>query len=434
MILGVTPARGGSKSILKKNIKKIAGKPLIAWTIEDAKKTLLMDRFVVSTEDLEIAEISRHYGAEVIPRPENLATDDATTLSVLQDVLKTINADIIVILQCTSPVRQEGLIDTCIKKFLETGADSLATGFICKLFEWGNYHGRRQDLNGFFHDDGNVYVVRAENIRKGDLWWEKREMLLISPEQNFEIDEMFDFWLNEQILLNRGTVERIVRSTNTGSPSAPDSELDDYRNYVIKNGAFIGKFEEMYQKFEDPWQIGIADQIQYDLDIYLLQKKNICPETCRILDIGSGKGPFTSRLKKAFPKAHILATDISETAIKKAREENKGSDIEFRTLDIRTEYQNLKGEFDLVIMSQVIWYILPEFSTIIEHIKKNVLKKNGSLLINLTFYPQGTQTYGNEILSDIKDLCNLVDMEIVEMIEMNHFKNPNAIILFKNHS
>jgi N-acylneuraminate cytidylyltransferase len=432
MILGVTPARGGSKSILKKNIKEIAGKPLIAWTVEKAKKSRLMDRFVVSTEDEEISLVCRQYGAEVIPRPFHLATDDATILSVLQDLLNTIDADIVVILQCTSPVRQDGLIDACITKFLKTGADSLATGFICKLFEWGNYHGRRQDLHGFFHDDGNVYVVKAENIRKGNLWGEKMETLLISPEQNFEIDEIFDFWLNEQILLHRDSVEKIVRPQKPVSFSPEDAEPDDYRNYVIKNGAFIGKFEEMYQKLEDPWHIGDADQMQYDLEIYLLQKKNICQGECRILDIGCGKGQFTSRLKNTFPKAKILATDISETAIKKAQQNNHDLDIEFRTHDIRTEYQNLKEQFDLVIVSQVIWYILPEFPSIIEHIKKNVLNKDGTLLINLTFYQPGTQTYGNEVLSDVKNLCDLVGMEVIEMIEMNRFQNSNAIVLFKN--
>ena len=200
MILGITPARGGSKSIPKKNIKEICGKPLIAWTIETAKKSKLLDRYVVSTEDRVIAAISRRYGAEVIQRPHELATDEATTLSVMQDVLKKIDADIVVLLQCTSPVRDDGLIDYCIKRFLDTNADSLATGFICRLYEWGTYSARRQDLKGFFHDDGNVFVLKAELIRKGELWGNKMERVMISREQNFEIDDEFDFWLNEQIL------------------------------------------------------------------------------------------------------------------------------------------------------------------------------------------------------------------------------------------
>lgn len=204
MILGIIPARGESKSIPRKNIKDMSGKPLIAWTVESAKKSKYLDKFVVSTEDKEIAEISRKYGAEVIDRPKELATDTITTLPVIQDVLKKIPADIVVILQCTSPVRDEGLIDSCIQRFLDSKADSLATGFICNLLEWGSYNQRRQDLKGFFHDDGNVCIVKADKIMKAscwdDVWGEKMEKMIISKEQNFEIDDEFDFWLNEQIL------------------------------------------------------------------------------------------------------------------------------------------------------------------------------------------------------------------------------------------
>ena len=203
MILGVTPARGRSKSIPKKNIKEICGKPLIAWTIEAAKKSKLLDRYVVSTENREIAEISKQYGAEVIDRPPELAIDEATTLSVLQDVLKKIDADVVVLLQCTSPVRDDGLIDYCISRFLETKTDSLATGFICKEYEWGTYSARRQDLKGFFHNDGNVLITKAELIRKGKLLGNRREKVIIDREQNVDIDDEFDFWLNEQIIKKR---------------------------------------------------------------------------------------------------------------------------------------------------------------------------------------------------------------------------------------
>ncbi len=207
MILGITPARGGSKGISRKNIKKIAGKPLIAWTIESAKESKLLDRFLVSTEDKEISEISKKYGAEVISRPAELATDQATTLSVLKDVLSKTEADIVVLLQCTSPVREKGLVDKCINKFLDSEADSLATGFMCNLYEWGKYNERRQEMAGWFHDDGNIIILKAGLIKKANLlneiWGEKREKVEISREHNFEIDGKFDFWLNEQILLKR---------------------------------------------------------------------------------------------------------------------------------------------------------------------------------------------------------------------------------------
>ncbi|MGA2935088.1 MAG: acylneuraminate cytidylyltransferase family protein [Methanomicrobiales archaeon] len=203
MILGVTPARGGSRGIRRKNLRPVCGKPLISWTIEAALRSTLLDHYLVSTEDPEIAGVARGAGAEVLPRPGELATDDTTTLSVLQHVLSHVPASTVVLLQCTSPVRDEGLIDRCIGRFRESGADSLATGFWCSLFAWGSYSARRQDLTPFFHDDGNIYVIRADLIRRGELWGQRMEPFPVSRDQTFEIDDEFDLWLNEKILERR---------------------------------------------------------------------------------------------------------------------------------------------------------------------------------------------------------------------------------------
>lgn len=201
MILGVIPARGGSKGIPRKNIKMIAGKPLIAWTIDAAKKSRLMDDFVVSTEDREIANIAKKYGAKIINRPAELATDEATTISVLQHVLSIIPADDIVLLQPTSPIRSKGLIDKCIKRYLDAGADNLATGFMCKFMEYGTCFKRRQDMEGFFYDDGNVYIASSRLIKQGKKCGSRTERIIAGRQENVEIDDEFDFWLVEKILL-----------------------------------------------------------------------------------------------------------------------------------------------------------------------------------------------------------------------------------------
>ena len=200
MILGITPARGGSKGIPRKNIKMIAGKPLFAWTIEAAKKSKLIDRYVVSTEDEEIARVARDYGAEVLKRPAKLATDRADTLWVLQHAVKVIPCDTLVLLQATSPVRTPGLIDDCIKEFLAKKYDSLATGFICKYKEYGKNKLRRQDIKGFFYDDGNVYVIKSNLIKKGNRYGRKIGRRVISRWENIEIDDEFDFWMAEMVL------------------------------------------------------------------------------------------------------------------------------------------------------------------------------------------------------------------------------------------
>lgn len=200
MILGVTPARGGSKGIPRKNLKPLGGKPLLAWTMEAAQCSRLLSRYVVSTEDLEIAKTARRCGVEVVERPDHLATDDASTLAVLQQVVALIPADIVVLLQATSPIRYPGLIDVCIQRFLDVGADSLATGFICKYVEYGKNTRRRQEIPGFFYDDGNVYVIKADLIRKGDRYGSRIERVLLSREQNLDIDDEFDFWVAEELL------------------------------------------------------------------------------------------------------------------------------------------------------------------------------------------------------------------------------------------
>lgn len=202
MILGVIPARGGSKGVPRKNIRPLAGQPLIAWTIQAAKASRRLDRFVVSTEDPEIAQVARAHGAEVLDRPPELAADETPTLPVLQHALNVIPAETVVVLQATSPIRGPGLIDRCVERFEQSGADSLATGFICKLTEYGTNAAqlRRQDIRGFFYNDGNLHVIRADLLRAGDCYGKKLERMVISREENVEIDDEFDFWLAEKAL------------------------------------------------------------------------------------------------------------------------------------------------------------------------------------------------------------------------------------------
>ncbi len=202
-ILGVTPARGGSRGIPRKNLKPLFGKPLLAWTVEAALAANRLDAYVVSTENADIAAVARGLGAHVIDRPSALSSDETDTLAVLQHVLEVHPADVLVLLQATSPIRDVGLIDRCIDRFLDAKADSLATGFQCTYTEYGKNDLRRQDIKGFFYDDGNVYVMRADLIRRGDRYGQRMERLALDREQNVDIDDLFDFWCAEKILEKR---------------------------------------------------------------------------------------------------------------------------------------------------------------------------------------------------------------------------------------
>jgi CMP-N-acetylneuraminic acid synthetase len=208
-ILGVIPARGNSKRLPRKNILPVAGKPLIAWTIEAAKRSKLMDTFIISTEDTGIKKISEHYGAKVLDRPKELAKDASTTLEVLQHVLKQYPTDIIVLLQCTCPIRSKGLIDRCIRKFLASDADCLATGRIINEGEWGTYNTNpgnylnKTGKKGYFHDDGNIYVFKSKIIHKNMLYTKNNLRIVSSREESIDINDGFDIWVAGQILKER---------------------------------------------------------------------------------------------------------------------------------------------------------------------------------------------------------------------------------------
>jgi len=208
----------------------------------------------------------------------------------------------------------------------------------------------------------------------------------------------------------------------------------DYHDYVIKNGKFIGAFEEMYQNIEDPWHHGDATATQYDIALYLMNRYNVCARGGEVLDIGCGKGAFTARLKKQIPSAHILAIDIAPTAIKKAKEKYGDLGIDFKVCDIQNEYQSITQEFDLIVMSQLMWYVLPKFEKIVTHLKEHNLKSGGYLLVNQTFYAPHEQKYGKEFVSSVEDMLRLMKMDIVEMTELNRLGNHNAVILFKKGS
>ena len=95
------------------------------------------------------------------------------------------------------------MIDKCIRKYSDSGADSIATGFMCKFEAWGSNNKPRQKIEGFFYDDGNVYVLDAGLVKNGKNIGKNKEFIFTDKEQNIEIDDDFDFWLAEQILNKR---------------------------------------------------------------------------------------------------------------------------------------------------------------------------------------------------------------------------------------
>lgn len=214
-VLAVIPARGGSKSIRRKNLREVAGKSLLAWSIEAARESARVTRTVVSTEDLEIGTEAHRLGAEVIWRPAHLATDEAPTDPVLVHATRhgVPLPDLVVLLQPTVPVRAPGLIDACVDRLLAVGAASLLTANRLH-FVWYRRLGaerwssnsivrpRRQDMKPEevrWSEDGSVYVTRADELlAKGRRLVEPIEVY--ETPQTVDVDEERDLAMAEALL------------------------------------------------------------------------------------------------------------------------------------------------------------------------------------------------------------------------------------------
>ncbi|MDR3134618.1 MAG: hypothetical protein LBU69_00825, partial [Deltaproteobacteria bacterium] len=173
--------------------------------IAAARESSLLGRFVVSTEDNEIAEIAKLYGAEVAIRPEALARDETTTKDVLAHTVKKLgdSQTLVVLLQPTSPIRGQGLIDKAIRAFFDGDHDSMSTGGTQPQYPPHGVEHRRQDVRSVFINDGSVIVLKAANLEQGTLFGKKAGTMVTSREENVDIDEEFDFWLAEKILEKR---------------------------------------------------------------------------------------------------------------------------------------------------------------------------------------------------------------------------------------
>jgi len=185
-IISIIPARGGSKSIPKKNLIDFLGDPLISKTINQSLASNKINRTIVSTDDKEISKISKVAGAEVISRPKEISGDQATTETALLHTLEVLKQkegyipDIVLLLQATSPLRKKNDIDLSIEKFIFEKADSLISGskFEDFLF-WENKNNswvpvnynpnkrmRRQDRNPQFVENGSIYMFKPEILYK----------------------------------------------------------------------------------------------------------------------------------------------------------------------------------------------------------------------------------------------------------------------------
>ena len=229
-ILGIIPARGGSKGVPGKNIREICGKPLIQYIYETTKKSKYITRLILSTDDDKIASIGRSIGMEVpFMRPKELATDKASSISVVKHALNHFDEngarfDGVISVQATNPFTSTSSIERVIELWLETGCDSVTTlaevtkghpyitkrmkpGSViepfCNIPEGISIH-RRQDREPAYFMTGAIYMrgrelVKAENM-DGHYLGKDSRAVVVDEMESIDINTPFDFEVVEWII------------------------------------------------------------------------------------------------------------------------------------------------------------------------------------------------------------------------------------------
>lgn len=222
-ILALIPARSGSKGVPNKNIKLLDGLPLIAYTIKQALESHCFTKIVVSTDTEEIAEIAKHYGAEVpFLRPKELATDTTSSITVAQHAItffeeKNTFFDAVCLLQPTAPFREKRFIEDAISKFSQQAADALVSvlpvpdeynphwtfekdsnGFLTIATGENEIIKRRQDLPKTYFRDGSIYLTKANFIKKGTFYGNQLSFIESNPLLYTNIDTPLDWQRAEE--------------------------------------------------------------------------------------------------------------------------------------------------------------------------------------------------------------------------------------------
>lgn len=225
-ILAIIPARGGSKRLPRKNIMPLFEKPLIAWSIEAAKKSKYVDNVILSSDSQEIIEVARAFGANTpFVRPKELAADDTRSIDVVihaLDFYKEENYDCVILLQPTSPLRDENDIDGAIEQFFEKGATSVIG--VCEVEHsplWSNTldetlsmdsflddkynNSRSQDLPTYYRINGAFYMSKVSSVLKNETFFVKKDIYayMMSQEHSVDIDTFLDFITAESILKHK---------------------------------------------------------------------------------------------------------------------------------------------------------------------------------------------------------------------------------------
>ena len=231
-ILVIIPARGGSKGIPRKNVRLMVGKPLISYSIENAINSLYNLDVVVSTDDDEIARISSFYGARVIMRPENLATDSVTLDPVIFHAVnemekeKKARYDIVITMQPTSPLLKRETLDAAIEYFIENDFDTVLSGINKPHLSWTEKEGKivpayekrlnRQYLPKNLMETGAFFISKREFVKEHSRFGPYVSVCEISENEAIDIDTPQDWWIAEKELSKENILIRVEGYSEIG--------------------------------------------------------------------------------------------------------------------------------------------------------------------------------------------------------------------------
>jgi len=255
-VLAIIPVRGGSVGIPRKNARLLRGKPLLAYAIEVAQRSREVTSVAVSTEDPELAEIARRFGAEVVERPNHLAGPEVTLDDVIVDAVARLEErgrrfEYVATLQATSPLLRPVTIDRAVLQCRRRGDDTVLTVVDAPHLSWGRdaddalvplYEARRnrQELPPHYRETGGVVVCRREVLRRGTRFGDAVSVIEVDKAEALDIDDHFDWWLVEKSLTRRRFVFRVVGNRETGLGHAyraltlADRLIDHDLHFVVR--------------------------------------------------------------------------------------------------------------------------------------------------------------------------------------------------------
>ena len=302
-IVAIIPARGGSRGIPRKNIINVAGKPLISYMIEAAKSSKYISKILVSTDDDEIASVAKTCNVDVIMRPSELSKDDSPSelalLHAIDQLKKTDqkNPDILVFLQCTSPLINSEDIDNTITKLLSEEADTSFTVTPSHYFLWTentngeaiainhdkNIRKRRQDCELQYIETGSVYAMRCAGFQKyKHRFFGKTVITIIPPERVLDIDEPSDIPRAESAIrkLKKLQDNQILPEKIEGIVFDFDGVFTDNHVIVHEDGS-----EAVICSRSDGMGISVLKKYGFPLLVLSKEKNPVIQKRCKKLGI-----------------------------------------------------------------------------------------------------------------------------------------------------